>query len=115
MMKGILADANVQGHVGWLVRLLESAAWRDIWHALQLEVRTFADLGIAPDVADDLLWHACQRHELVLITRNRNAHGPTSLEITIQSFSRPDSLPVFTLADPDRVHAAPGDVAHVDV
>ncbi len=38
-----------------------------------------------------------------MITGNRNKRGPDSLEAVIQSQNQPDSLPVFTIADPDRV------------
>jgi hypothetical protein len=45
----------------------------------------------------------CQAEELILITANRNNDGPDSLEATIQAHGTPQSLPIFTLADPNRV------------
>jgi hypothetical protein len=42
---------------------------------------------------------------MVLITANRNSEGEDSLERASQRLNRPDSLPVLTLADPDRVLA----------
>ena len=50
-----------------------------------------------------MIWQACQHQEVVLITINRNAHGPDSLEVTIRAQNTPTSLPVFTLADGDRI------------
>lgn len=41
--------------------------------------------------------------ELVLITGNRNDDGADSLEATIRNENQPDSLPVITIADQDRV------------
>jgi hypothetical protein len=38
-----------------------------------------------------------------MITGNRNAEGPESLEMTIRQRNTPDCLPVLTLADPDRI------------
>jgi hypothetical protein len=37
------------------------------------------------------------------VTSNRNAEGSDSLEATIRALSTPNSLPVFTLADAQRV------------
>ena len=45
----------------------------------------------------------CQRQGIVLITGNRNAEGPESLEITIRNENGPDCLPVLTIADRDRL------------
>jgi hypothetical protein len=38
-----------------------------------------------------------------MITGNRNAAGPESLEMTIRQRHTPNCLPVLTLADPDRI------------
>ena len=38
-----------------------------------------------------------------MITGNRNDDGPDSLEATIRNENQPDSLPVITIADTDRV------------
>ncbi len=64
---------------------------------------TFEDLGIDRSASDAILWRVCQREELVLVTNNRNAAGPDSLEMVVREENRPNSLPVFTLANPDRV------------
>ncbi len=45
----------------------------------------------------------CQRAQVVLVTANRNDAGPESLEATIQHHNTPQSLPVFTLANDQRV------------
>lgn len=102
-MRGILADRDVQGQVNVLVTILESEAWRDLWSALHLTVRTFPDLGLALNAPDALIWRVCQQEQVVLLTANRNADGPDSLEVTLRRGIAPDSLPVFTLADPQRV------------
>ena len=38
-----------------------------------------------------------------MITGNRNDESPDSLEATIRNENQPDSLPVITIADSDRV------------
>jgi hypothetical protein len=40
---------------------------------------------------------------MILITGNRNAEGPDSLEVTLRMCNTAESLPVFTIADVDRV------------
>ncbi len=49
------------------------------------------------------MWQTCQGQRIVLLTANRNADGPDSLEATIRQHNTAQSLPVFTLADARRV------------
>jgi hypothetical protein len=102
-MRAILADNTIQRHLRALLTILQSPAWVGLWQLLGLPLRTFRDLGLAPDVGDSVLWRRCQIEQIVLITANRNASGPGSLEATLRLHNRPDRLPVFTLADADRV------------
>jgi hypothetical protein len=102
-MRGILADINVVAQARALVSIWTSAAWRDYWHDLGLVVESFPDVGLPYSAADALIWRTCQRDGLVLVTGNRNDDGPDSLEATIRNENQPDSLPVFTIADTDRV------------
>ncbi len=103
MARAILSDVNIRGHVVALVAILESKDWSDLWLPLNLPLLSFQDLGLAQDVSDAILWDVCQREQLVLITANRNADAPDSLEATIRARNTEDSLPVLTLADPQRV------------
>ncbi len=103
MLHGILADANCEGHFQVLLRVLHDEERRELWHYLNLAVLNFEDLGLASDAFDRNLWEQCQQHEVILITANRNAEGPDSLEATIQSRNTSDSLPVLTLANVERI------------
>jgi hypothetical protein len=49
------------------------------------------------------VWEVCQREQVVLLTANRNDESPESLAFTIQQHNTPQSLPVFTLANDQRV------------
>ena len=49
------------------------------------------------------MWEVCQREQVILVTANRNDEGPDSLESSIQQYNTPQSLPVFTLANDQRV------------
>jgi len=102
-MRGILADINAGKHVRAIVSVLTSDAWRDVWNSLGLSVAGFPALALSYDSPDAVIWKTCQREKLVLITGNRNDDGPDSLEAVIRGENQPDSLPVITLADPDRV------------
>jgi hypothetical protein len=102
-VKGLLADVNNVKQVRVLLMLLQEEARVEFWNHLGLTMRTFADLGLHPRSPDVDVWRSCQSAELVLITANRNEDGPDSLEATIRTHGTSQSLPVFTLADANRV------------
>ena len=106
-MPRIMADHNVEGHLHALMNIWESADWSDVWSELSCEVESFERLGIAHDTPDTDLWKLCQQHGIVLITGNRNAEGQESLEAAIFRLGTPDSLPVVTIGDPDRLMRDP--------
>jgi len=99
----IVADENVKLHVDALIQILKGDEWIEWWDELDPSVLTFADMALSETAPDDVVWHACQRHDAVLITNNRNAKGPTSLESTIRNNVKADSLPVFNFANAERV------------
>jgi hypothetical protein len=99
----IMADNDVVGHVTILLQICELPPWDEFWHDLDCEVQTLAELGLAQDAKDAEIWNACQLHDVLLITGNRNAEGPDSLEVTIRKQNDEHCLPVITLADQDRV------------
>jgi len=104
-MRGLLADANIEGHIGRLLARFETDAWHELWAGLSLATASFASLSLPRNISDMDLWRICQARELVLITANRNADGPDSLEASIRAFNTPDCLPVVTIADADRILA----------
>jgi hypothetical protein len=102
-VNGILTDANCEGHLALLLRLFQEGWRHDVWEVLHLTPVSLADLGLQSDASDREVWEACQRAQVVLLTANRNDDGPESLEATIQQHNTPASLPVFTLANDQRV------------
>lgn len=102
-VNGILADANCEGHLALLLRLFQQNWRQEVWEFLSLGRVTFADFRLSPDASDREVWEACQHEQVVLLTANRNDEGPESLESTIQQRNTPQSLPVFTLANDQRV------------
>jgi hypothetical protein len=83
-MLRIMADNDVVGHVRTLVQYCESPPWAEFWHETQCEFISFGELGLAEDATDAQVWRACQENDVILITGNRNAEGPQSLEVTIR-------------------------------
>ena len=101
-MRGLMLDHNIEGHFRSLIAILETYPLGEVWNELGLAIETFSSLGLPSDANDTELWKACQLHELVLFTANRNDDGPDSLEATIRQFNCETSLPVLTLANPLR-------------
>ena len=102
-MKGLLADVNDVKQVRILLMLLQEEPRAIFWNHLGLTFPTFTELGLHARSKDMDVWLKCQVEELVLITANRNDDDPDSLESTIRTYGTPTSLPVFTLADANRV------------
>ena len=74
-----------------------------LWRELECVLCTFEDFDLSEDATDATIWHTCQEHDILMITGNRNAEGPESLEMTIRHRNIPNFPPVLTLADPDRI------------
>ncbi len=98
-MKGLVADANIQGQVEYLVQRMQADAWAEFWQALGLVLHRFEDIGLSGSSTDLEVWNVCQAEQLILITDNRNLDSEDSLEATIRRNTSPESLPVFTIAD----------------
>jgi len=102
-MNGLLADADIRGHFEALISICRSADWGEFWADLGVPVFAFEDVGLPANASDIDVWEVCQHRGLVLVTGNRNAEGETSLEATIRARGTIASLPVFTLANRDRI------------
>jgi hypothetical protein len=98
-MPGLLADVNVQGHLPYLRRLIDSLGLLDLLTELGLGLVTFPDLGLDRGLDDRSLWNYCQANDWVLFTDNRNDENETSLQATIEDSWRPGHFPVLTLAN----------------
>jgi hypothetical protein len=105
-VKGILADNNVIGQVAHLVHLMQAEPWVEFWRALDLNLRSFDDVGLLPTSSDTEVWQKCQDEKLILVTDNRNDDAPDSMKAAIRDLGTPNSLPVFTIADLDRFMAS---------
>src|SRR5947207_14902609 len=102
-MLGLLADVTAEGHVEALLQICESDRWLAVWAALQVRVYNLEEAGLSKETDDFELWNFCQRHEMLLVTANRNERGVRSLQAAIEQLNEPHSLPVLTLARPKRL------------
>jgi hypothetical protein len=98
-VKGLIADANIQGQVEYLLQRMQADAWAEFWQTLGLVLYRFDDVGLSASATDLEVWNVCQAEHLILITDNRNLDSEDSLEATIRRNNTPESLPVFTIAD----------------
>ena len=102
-MPVILADHNAEGHLDVLVDIWTSPDWHELWEWLDGQVCKFHNVGLAPTTPDSELWQFCQTNQILLLTANRNADSPDSLELVSRKANRADSLPILTLSDADRI------------
>lgn len=102
-MPTIMADHDVEGHLNVLLNIWLSLEWNELWREASCDVETFERMGLRDNASDADVWRVCQERGIVLITGNRNAEGEESLEATIRRNLTPQSLPVFTIGDPDRL------------
>ena len=102
-MRGLLADADCVGQVRLLIELMQEASRRELYEFLDLRVYSFEDLGLALDASDRAIWERCCDEELVLLTGNRNADNPDSLQNVIAEHDTTRLMPVITITDTYRV------------
>lgn len=99
-MIGLLIDHNIELHG----RLLCAQFSAVDWQAMQVSAAlTLEQAGFDVDASDGEIWTYCQRQGLLLVTANRNKRGADSLQAVIDRSATDSSLPVLTLANPDRV------------
>jgi len=98
-MRGLLADVNVQGHMGYLRFLLTHLDLWPVLEELKIELVTFGDLALPRDLDDRSIWNRCQQDGWLLFTENRNDDGNDSLHATLTDSWRVGHLPVLTLAN----------------
>ncbi len=102
-MSGIVADHNCTGHLARLLAILDGEEWSEIWRSLRLTTYEFGSVGLDRTASDRDVWLACEREGLALLTANRNREDPDSLEAILRERGTANSLPVFTIADADRM------------
>jgi hypothetical protein len=100
----VLIDVNLDGHAELLARRLGTDAWREVRDYLELQFLHFEEVGLDRTTRDDAVWRLCQERSYYLLTANRKAESPHSLEATLRREGTRESLPVLTLADAERIY-----------
>lgn len=100
--RGLLPDVHCGRHLEGIIRLFERPDRREFWDSLGLECLSFSDVDLVETDSDRVIWDTCQQEKIILVTANRNADGPDSLERCIADSSAAETLPVVTFADATR-------------
>lgn len=95
-----LLDHNLGRHRIFLYSSMKKDGWLDL---IDVPMLTFADIGMSRETSDREIWHYAQKHQLILLTANRNGKDKDSLTQTIRDENSPTSLPVLTVGDADRI------------
>jgi hypothetical protein len=95
-----LIDHNLKGHALVLFGAIASQGWLDV---LPIQFVNFAEVDLAIDSNDRVVWRLAQEKQMILLTANRSMKGKDSLEQVMREESTSNSLPVFTIANADRL------------
>ena len=101
-MIGLLPDMNFEGQFNRLLQIMKGPTWNPFWIDVLPRLETFRSLSLAREANDRLVIETCQREGLLLVTANRNNEGPDSLEAALGELG-PDSLPVISVGNADRI------------
>ena len=99
-MTTILVDNDLSGHLDYLIAAVREAGWEQ---DLALEFKRLRDCGLPDNCPDQKIWRYAQAQQWLIVTHNRNNKGPTSLHATIARENTPDSLPVITVSDKEKL------------
>ncbi len=105
-MQVILSDHNCEGHAKAIFTiLLYDSAWLQL---VPMQLQWFRDIKLSTKAKDEEVWQLCQDRGYLLLTGNRTASDKNkSLEFAIRRLVTPDSLPVLTIGNLQRVLADP--------
>jgi len=105
-MQVILSDHNCEGHAKAIFDvLLYDATWLKL---VPMHLRWFRDIKLSTKAKDEDVWQFCQERGYILLTGNRTAKDKhQSLEMAVRRLVTPDSLPVLTIGNLQRVLADP--------
>src|SRR5581483_9856209 len=103
MTTTILLDADLEGEAKYLKAGVAETGWDQ---NLVIEFKRLRDFGLSHDSSDQEVWRFVQQHRIWLLTNNRNDESEISLQATIERENTPDSLPVITTSDKEKLRLA---------
>ena len=95
-----LIDHNLNGHAIIFFGSIANQGWLDI---IPIRFVTFAQMELPIDSDDRVVWRLAQENQMILLTANRSMKGKDSLEQVMREENTPNSLPVITIGNPDRL------------
>lgn len=63
----------------------------------------FEELALTIDSNDRVVWRTAQANQMILLTANRSMKGKDSLEQVLREENTPDSFPVITIGNINRM------------
>lgn len=103
-MQIILSDHNCEGQAKAIFDVLQ---FDGIWLQLvPMQLKWFQQVNLSINATDEAVWRLCQEQGYLLLTGNRTADDKErSLEFAIRRLITPDSLPVITIGNLQRLNA----------
>ena len=112
-----LVDHNLEGHALLLLGSLTNQGWIDLF-PIRFVLQGWIDLfpirfvlleaaELSMSSSDRVVWRFAQASQMILLTANRRMKGRDSLEQVLREENTPNSLPVATIGDADRVLTDP--------
>lgn len=95
-----LIDHNIEGQALILLGIITNRGWLDL---VPIRFISFEEMGLPIDSSDRVVWQLAQTNQMILLTANRSMKGEESLEQVMRDQNTPDSLPVVTLGNVDRL------------
>jgi predicted nuclease of predicted toxin-antitoxin system len=95
-----LVDHNLKGHARILLGSIASQGWLD---SVPIRFVMFEEMGLSIDSNDRVVWRLAQENQMILLTANRSMKDKDSLEQVMREENTPNSLPVITIGNADRV------------
>lgn len=96
----VLTDHDIEGYAVLLWGTLASMGWLELF---PLKLLTFVDVNLPLDSTDREVWRFAQTNGMILLTNNRNMEDENSLEQTLREENQPDSLPIITISNINRL------------
>lgn len=80
-MISLLVNHNIEGQAALLWPTITTEGWLDL---IPMRLIQFRDVALAHDSNDRIVWRIAQKHQLLLLTANRNMDDQDSLEQTLR-------------------------------
>jgi hypothetical protein len=95
-----LIDHNLNGHAIIFFGSIANQGWLD---TIPIRFVTFAQMELPINSDDRVVWRLAQENQMILLTANRSMKGKDSLEQVMREENTPNSLPVITIGNADRL------------